>query len=85
MVVYINCVLYKFYLYRYYSINVPLKEGMDDLSYEMVFCPVIEHVMNYYRSVGQLSVGLWVSSVVSGPLVGHWGMLRPSIMGRGVF
>jgi len=34
---------------KYYSINVPLKEGMDDLSYEMVFCPVIEHVMNYYR------------------------------------
>lgn len=25
---------------RYYSVNVPLKEGMDDLSYELVFKPV---------------------------------------------
>merc|ERR1712179_814232 len=26
---------------KYYSVNVPLKEGMDDLGYSMVFCPVI--------------------------------------------
>ncbi len=24
---------------------------MDDLSYELVFCPVIEHVMNFFRLV----------------------------------
>lgn len=34
---------------KYYSINVPLREGMDDLSYELVFCPVIEHVINFFR------------------------------------
>jgi len=34
---------------RYYSVNVPLKEGMDDMSYETVFKPVIRYVMDYYR------------------------------------
>eukprot|EP01035_Chromulina_nebulosa_P017258 gene17258-22789_t len=32
-----------------YSVNVPLAEGIDDLSYEMVFKPVIEKVMDVYR------------------------------------
>lgn len=27
---------------RYYSVNVPLKEGIDDASYIQVFKPVIE-------------------------------------------
>jgi len=34
---------------RYYSVNVPLKEGMDDASYETVFKPVIRYVMDFYR------------------------------------
>jgi histone deacetylase 3 len=34
---------------RYYSVNVPLKEGMDDLGYEMIFCPVIRDVIQFYQ------------------------------------
>merc|ERR1719300_1020547 len=34
---------------RYYSVNVPLKEGMDDLAYETVFQPVIQYVMQFYQ------------------------------------
>lgn len=34
---------------RYYSVNVPLKEGIDDQSYVQVFKPVISHVMEFYR------------------------------------
>ncbi len=33
---------------RYYSVNVPLKEGMDDLSYELMFQPIIKDVIDYY-------------------------------------
>lgn len=34
---------------KYYSVNCPLKEGMDDLSYERIFKPVIQKVMDVYR------------------------------------
>ncbi|XP_018019522.1 histone deacetylase 3 [Hyalella azteca] len=34
---------------RYYSVNVPLKEGIDDASYIQVFKPVIESVMQFYQ------------------------------------
>ena len=34
---------------KYYSVNVPLQEGIDDISYETVFKPVIEKVMEMYR------------------------------------
>jgi len=34
---------------RYYSVNVPLKEGMDDQAYETVFQPVIQYVMQFYQ------------------------------------
>lgn len=34
---------------RYYSVNVPLKEGIDDMSYETVFKPVMEKVIDMYR------------------------------------
>jgi len=34
---------------KYYSVNVPLQEGIDDASYETVFKPVIEKVMEMYR------------------------------------
>ncbi|XP_030844545.1 histone deacetylase 3 [Strongylocentrotus purpuratus] len=34
---------------RYYSINVPLKDGIDDLMYSGLFKPVIQSVMEFYR------------------------------------
>ncbi|XP_065207716.1 histone deacetylase 3 [Planococcus citri] len=34
---------------RYYSVNVPLKEGIDDTSYVQVFKPVIEYVMQFFQ------------------------------------
>ena len=34
---------------KYYSINFPLKEGIDDQSYESIFKPVISKVMEVYR------------------------------------
>jgi histone deacetylase 3 len=34
---------------RYYSVNVPFKEGIDDQSYFQVFKPVIQSVMDFYR------------------------------------
>jgi len=34
---------------RYYSINIPLKEGIDDLAYSLVFCPVIKDVISFYQ------------------------------------
>ncbi|GAB5034507.1 histone deacetylase 1 [Nannochloropsis oceanica] len=32
-----------------YSVNVPLEDGIDDASYEMVFKPVMEKVMEVYQ------------------------------------
>jgi histone deacetylase 1/2 len=34
---------------KYFSVNCPLKEGMDDASYERIFKPVIQKVMDVYR------------------------------------
>ena len=34
---------------KYYSLNFPLKEGIDDRSYEQVFKPVIRKVMETYK------------------------------------
>lgn len=34
---------------RYYSINVPFKEGIDDHNYHQVFEQVIEKVMDFYQ------------------------------------
>lgn len=34
---------------RYYSVNVPLKEGIDDQSYFQTFKPVIQSVMEFYQ------------------------------------
>ncbi len=34
---------------KYYSVNVPLQEGIDDATYETVFKPVMERVMDMYR------------------------------------
>merc|ERR1719466_506068 len=34
---------------RQYSVNVPLKEGMDDVSYEYIFQPIMQQVMDFYK------------------------------------
>lgn len=34
---------------RYYSLNVPLKEGIDDQSYEQIFKPVVQSVMDFFQ------------------------------------
>ncbi|KAF7729147.1 histone deacetylase [Apophysomyces ossiformis] len=34
---------------KYYSVNFPLRDGIDDESYQSVFEPVIEKVMEWYR------------------------------------
>ncbi|KAK3592158.1 hypothetical protein CHS0354_019449 [Potamilus streckersoni] len=34
---------------RYYSVNVPLKEGIDDATYMSIFKPVIHQVMDFYK------------------------------------
>ncbi|CAO3684842.1 unnamed protein product [Rhizopus stolonifer] len=34
---------------KYYSVNVPLRDGIDDNSYQTTFEPVIEKVMEWYR------------------------------------
>jgi len=34
---------------KYYSVNVPLQEGINDITYESIFKPVMERVMDMYR------------------------------------
>eukprot|EP01117_Protostelium_nocturnum_P018504 TRINITY_DN7752_c0_g1_i1.p1 TRINITY_DN7752_c0_g1~~TRINITY_DN7752_c0_g1_i1.p1 ORF type:complete len:433 (-),score=113.99 TRINITY_DN7752_c0_g1_i1:477-1775(-) len=34
---------------KYYSINVPLLDGIDDFTYSTVFKPVIQQIMDFYR------------------------------------
>jgi histone deacetylase 1/2 len=34
---------------KYYSINFPLRDGIDDESYAAIFEPVLSHVMQWYR------------------------------------
>jgi len=34
---------------RHYSVNVPLKDGMDDESYHYIFKPVIKNLIEWYR------------------------------------
>ena len=34
---------------KYYSINFPLKDGMDDASYQSIFKPVIAKIMQVYQ------------------------------------
>ncbi|TPX42106.1 hypothetical protein SeMB42_g01200 [Synchytrium endobioticum] len=34
---------------KYYAVNFPMKDGIDDESYRSVFRPVIQHVMDWYR------------------------------------
>ena len=34
---------------RYYSVNIPLKEGIDDQMYMHIFKPVIQSVIDFYK------------------------------------
>lgn len=34
---------------KYHSVNFPLREGIDDMSYEHIFKPIIQRVMEQYR------------------------------------
>jgi histone deacetylase 3 len=34
---------------RFYSVNVPLKDGIDDLSYTLLFRPVVKDIIEHYR------------------------------------
>ncbi|KAK3936108.1 histone deacetylase [Diplogelasinospora grovesii] len=34
---------------KYYAVNFPLRDGIDDVSYETIFEPVIDAVMKYYQ------------------------------------
>ncbi|KAJ2537535.1 histone deacetylase, partial [Coemansia sp. RSA 1933] len=34
---------------KYYSVNFPLRDGIDDLSYESIFKPVIQHIIEWYQ------------------------------------
>ena len=34
---------------QYYSLNVPLKDGIDDEGYKSVFKPVVQSVMETYQ------------------------------------
>lgn len=34
---------------KYYAVNIPLRDGIDDESYKSIFEPIISHVMEWYR------------------------------------
>ena len=34
---------------RYYSLNVPLRDGMNDETYEWLFKPIMDRVMQVYQ------------------------------------
>ena len=34
---------------KYYSLNFPLRDGIDDMSYEGIFVPVMSRVMELYQ------------------------------------
>lgn len=34
---------------KHYSVNFPLRDGIEDVSYKGIFEPVIKHVMEWYR------------------------------------
>lgn len=38
---------------KYYSVNVPLNDGIDDQSYASIFKPVIQGVIDNYKYVPQ--------------------------------
>lgn len=45
---------------KYYTVNVPLKDGMDDASYKYVYEPIMAKVRGGVEVWGCGSVGVWV-------------------------
>lgn len=39
---------------KYHSLNIPLKDGIDDQSYIMLFRAILEPVINSYRPTGNI-------------------------------
>merc|ERR1719323_73982 len=63
---------------RYYCVNVPLREGIDDESYMSVFSPVIQSCVQYYQpSVILLQAG---ADSLAGDRLGNFNL---SISGHG--
>lgn len=57
-----TCMLLRAGAGKYYSVNVPLKEGMDDASYEALFKPIMRKVMETFRpGAVVLQSGEWMS------------------------
>lgn len=53
---------------KYYSVNVPLSDGVDDSSYESIFKPVMSKVMEIYQPTG---AWLYICVCVPTSLVWH--------------
>lgn len=34
---------------KYYAVNIPLRDGMDDEAYESIFVPIISKVMETFQ------------------------------------
>lgn len=34
---------------KYYAVNFPLRDGIDDMTYKNIFEPVIQHVVDWYK------------------------------------
>jgi len=34
---------------KYYAVNFPLRDGIDDTTYKSIFEPVIQHVVDWYK------------------------------------
>lgn len=34
---------------KYYAVNFPLRDGIDDVTYKSIFEPVIQHVVDWYK------------------------------------
>ena len=58
---------------RFYSINVPLDDGIDDTSYEALFKPIMQRVMENYQVGRQqiLVLSFWGRSVNDGEAGGR--------------
>ena len=64
---------------KYYSVNYPLKDGLDDESFEYIFKPVITKVMEVYRP-GAVVMCCGADSI-AGDRLGVWNL---SLKGHGM-
>ena len=64
---------------KYYSVNYPLKDGLDDESFELIFKPVINKIMEVYRP-GAVVMCCGADSI-AGDRLGVWNL---SLKGHGM-